>query len=329
MFTQIEFPKAKIADFRKRGVLKAALDADVRINMGVAKSHLVTRLTMCLKHMMGWLEYPSALHAQLEQGLADLSSESQIQCQLHILEAIRVRLPVGNARQAGGYETEITNPRRIKRMNEIVVGTDPVLIDAYGCINYFSYKPEELLHVKLAAQMGLGEMDVPKATNEGRLRIYKVGEAITTPTATSTPTPAATPAAAVNSPTPTATSVPGTPTPTTTPTAAPTNTPLPTSTPGIVEPTPALPAVAGERGGQVTLNPNPFLSGALVPVAAIAAGAGVVIRRRLVRDTAAGEEEGEAEVAEKEEEEVAEKEEAKVAEKGEAEVAEEEADGDK
>ena len=105
MCTMVDFPNAKIADFRKIPILKAAVEADLRINMAVAKSHLVTKFTMCLKHMMGFMQQPNALHVNLEQGIADLNTESAIQAELHILEAIRVRLPVGQRGKPGATTT--------------------------------------------------------------------------------------------------------------------------------------------------------------------------------------------------------------------------------
>jgi hypothetical protein len=257
LFTQIELPKGKA--FQKLGVIKAAVEADVRINMALPKSHVVTKLTLTLKHMMGFLELPSALHTQLEQGIADLSSVSPLQAQLHILEAIRVRLPVGATRQAGGYETEITHPNKIKRLNQIVAGTDPVLMDAYGCVNYFSIKPQELTHVKRAWESGLGEIDVDKATKEERLRVYTVGQSLFTPT----PAPTRPPVAA----SPTATGV------------LPTNTPMPTATAGPVEAVAQRPCTNTSD----VVNPTPFLSGALIPAAAIVTGVGLVVRRRMER----------------------------------------------
>jgi hypothetical protein len=244
--------------------------------MAVAKSHLVTKYTLCLKHMMGFMQQPNALHVQLEQGIADLNTESAVQAHLHILEAIRVRLPVGAARQAGGDDNEITNPRRVKRYNQIVAGTDPVLIDAYGCINYFSIKPQELTHVKFAAESGVGEIDVEKATAAGRLQMIIVGQPTRTPTPTITPT-------ATNAPTATATLVP-TQGPTPTPTQIPTSTPLPTPEP-LPTPAPLPPGVAVKSSGAAAAasgvaNPAPFLSVALIPAAVVAAGAGVVVRQR-------------------------------------------------
>lgn len=279
----IELPKAKVADFRKLSVLKAAVEADVRINMAVAKSHLVTKYTLCLKHMMGFMQQPNALHVQLEQGIADLNTESAIQAHLHILEAIRVRLPVGAARQAGGDDNEITNPRRVKRLNQIVVGTDPVLIDAYGCINYFAIKPQELTHVKFAAELGVGEIDVAAATAAGRLQTFIVGQPTRTPTPTTTLTP-------TNAPTATATLTP-TQGPTPTPTRIPTATPLPTPAPFPTHapPPPGVAVKSEHRAVSVgnVANPAPFLGIALLPVAAVASGAGIVVRQRLDRPASA------------------------------------------
>jgi uncharacterized protein (DUF362 family) len=280
MCTVVDFPNAKIADFRKIPILKAAVEADVRINMAVAKSHLVTKFTMCLKHMLGFMQQPNALHVNLEQGIADLNTESAVQAQLHILEAIRVRLPVGAARQAGGDDNELTNPRRVKRLNQIVVGTDPVLIDAYGCINYFAVKPQELAHVKFAAEAGIGEMDVEKATAAGRLRIFDLGQPTPTPTPTMTASP-------TNAPTATITTTP-TMGPTPTPTRVPTNTPLPTPEPVATRPAAAVKIEGRGAPTNAVVNPASFLSGALLPAAAVVIGAGVVVRQRLDRETTHG-----------------------------------------
>lgn len=268
-WTLIDLPQAKA--FPRLGVIKQVLEADVRINMGLAKSHLVTKLTLALKHMMGFLEVPAGLHADLEQGIADINSRSKMQAQLHILEAIRVRYPVAQRTQAGGEETELTDPQRVKRVNEVVVGTDPVLMDAYGVSTYFSRKPEELAHVKLAYQMGLGEIDVDKAKTAGRLAFVVVGQKTPTPTLTRTPVPTQT----------------GTPQPTATG-PAPTQTPLPPATLVPTEPpVPTPPDVQTAAGGppaEGVLSPTPFLSGALLPVALVVGGVGVAVSRQVRRE---------------------------------------------
>lgn len=261
LYTDIELPKGKA--FKKLGVIQAAAEADVRINLALAKSHIVTKLTLVLKHMMGFLEFPNQLHTQLEQGIADLSTPSKIQAQLHILEAIRVRMPIGARRQAGGDETDVTHPNKVKRFNQVLAGIDPVLMDAYGCVNYFAVKPQELTHLKRAIESGLGESDLDKAAREGKLKVYSVGQVIATPTPTVT---------ATRPPLPAATG------------PALTSTPLPTTTPQPAAPVVEPAGSAALRTQADVLNPAPFLSGALVPAAAIVAGVGIVVRQRMGRD---------------------------------------------
>ena len=272
VYALVKLPQGKA--FNELGVIKAAVEADVRINMAVAKSHLVTKFTLCLKHMMGFMQIPGALHAQLEQGIADLNTVSPIQAHLHILEAIRVRYPVGGFRQAGGDETELTNPKRVKRLNEIVVGVDPVLIDAYALLTYYASKPQELAHVKLAHDLNLGDIDVEQAKADGRLAFFVAGKPTATPPATATATGTPTP--------PTTATIPPTETATATSTPAgppPTSTPLPTASAAPIEPLPTAPVAASQAAA--IISPNRILNGALIPAAAVLAGASVVVRGRL------------------------------------------------
>ena len=176
-----------------------------------------------------------------------------------------MRLPVGAKRQAGGDETEKTHPEKIKRLNQIVAGTDPVLMDAFGCVSYFSFKPQELTHLKRAWESGLGEIDVDKATREGRLRVFTAGQPVVTPTpilqATAT-RPAAFAPATLTVP-------------------IPTNTPLSVADRGGAVSGPEAPA---PRESADVIDPRPFLSGALIPAAAILAGLGIVARRLMRQD---------------------------------------------
>jgi hypothetical protein len=165
-----------------------------------------------------------------------------------------------------------------------VAGIDPVLIDAYGCINYFAVKPQELAHVKFAAEAGVGEMDVEKATAAGRLRTFDLGRPIRTPTPTIT-------VSLTHAPSATNTTIP-TMGPTPTLTRVPTNTPLPTPEPVATR---AMPAVKSDGRGEpadAVVNPEAFLSGALIPAAAVVIGAGVIVRQRLDRETTHGQDAG-------------------------------------
>ncbi len=276
VYTRIEIARGK--DFSKMGVIKAAVDADMRINLAVAKSHNVTKMTMCLKHMMGLMEVPQNLHTSIEQGIADLNQPSPIQAHLHILEAIRVRWPYPNGqRVCAGPETDLTYPNVIKRMNTVVAGVDPVLVDAYGCINFFNVKPEELTHVLRAYESGVGQMDVEKATRDGQLRIFKVGQ----PIPTVVPTAQATQPGATAQPTAAARATLAAPGVTGTPTPLPTATLLPAGAmpAGPVSNVPGAGAECNTDG--LVVSPNNFLSTALLPAAAIVLGVGMVAARHL------------------------------------------------
>ena len=249
-YTDIDIPEGKA--FRNMSVIKAAVEADVRINMAVAKTHIVVPVTLCCKHMMGFLENPPGLHTSLDQGIADIGTAPAIKPVLHILEAIRARVRGA----AYGDGTDITDPDRVKRLNKIIAGTDPVLIDAWATSNIFGRSPMEITHIKRCFESGLGEIDVEKAIASGRLQVFKPAEVLITPTPTATAT--ATPAPELR---PTTVMLPEeVPTPTTVPTPAPTRRP------------------AGEQ----IIDINTVLNAPLVPLAAVIGGVGMVVGRRLV-----------------------------------------------
>lgn len=265
-YTTIELPEGH--SFKKIGVIKAAVDADVRINMGLAKSHSVTRVTLALKHMMGFLESASGLHAYLHKGIADINTKSQIQADLHILEALRIRTAYGDYVTCAGPETDETHPFMIFRKNQIIAGVDPVLVDAYACSTFYSIKPKELAHLKNAADWGIGDLDFEAAKASGKFRLVNVGEvAEVQPTAIPTVPPQkaieVAPTASVN---------------------AITNT--------TVKPTPMpLPNIEGSgQSGQVTaatvqtcsnlVNPNDVLNKALIPASIVMVGAGIIAARK-------------------------------------------------
>lgn len=265
-YVTIEAPNSKIIDGKTFSVIRAATEADVRINMAVAKSHIVTPVTMTLKHMMGLMRYPGYLHAaNLDQGIADINTAEALRTELHILEAIRVRLT--GAAWGWGNESQ-ADPRDpggkkiVKRFNQIVAGTDPVLIDAYGANMFFrGHKPEAkgILHILRASQAGIGEIDVEKAMADGRLQAFTAGRPVM---AAATPSPTAASLVQAES-TPTRRA------------AAPALPVAPTFAPE----TPTGGSTIGTS--DVVLDYVPALGGALAPVVAIVAALGLVVRRRM------------------------------------------------
>jgi uncharacterized protein (DUF362 family) len=266
LYTKINLVNGKA--FQTLGVIKAALGVDVRINLAVAKTHNVTRMTMCMKHMMGFLENPGSLHSRLMQGIVDINGESALHADLNILEAIRVRVPWGQYQMCAGPETDITNARVVKRMNQIIAGTDAVLIDAYGSQTFYSYDPKELPYVKMAADAGLGEIDLDKAAASGTLQTVVVGQAPKTPEPTLAVKQTATAVITLTSPSSG---------------IAATTTPLPTAVEEAgLAPAPAVVA-SSSSGTPDVANPNQFLSGALIPGAAIVTGIGLAAWHRLMK----------------------------------------------
>ena len=77
---------------------------------------------------------------------------------LVVLDAIRIL--TANGPQGGSL-------KYVKRLNTVAAGGDPVAIDAVGA-TLFGLIPEEMEHLHIATQRGLGRMDV------GKLRIKEV-----------------------------------------------------------------------------------------------------------------------------------------------------------
>ncbi|MGQ9684321.1 MAG: DUF362 domain-containing protein [Anaerolineae bacterium] len=270
-YTMIEIPKGLA--FQEIGVVKAAAEADVRINMAVAKTHIVLPVTLCCKHMMGFLENPPGLHTSLDQGIADIVGAPAIKADLHILEAIRVRVRGA----AYGDGTDITDPDRVKRKNQVIAGTDPVLIDAYAAGAYFGRSPMEIMHIKRCFEAGLGEIDVNKALEAGQLRRFRPAEVLITPTPTAAPTATASAASE------------GTPAPR--PTAQAAAAPAPTVAAAAPTPLPKSRTL-----GDSIMDLNPIVNAPLVPLAMVIGGVGMVVGRRLARQLPR---EGEASAADK------------------------------
>ncbi len=264
-YMKIDLPRGRAN--QNIGVIKAAVEADVRINLAVAKSHNVTKLTMCLKHMMGFLQQPGLLHSNLEQGIADLSTPSAVQAQLHILEAIRVRKPHGSYQVCAGPETDITHPEIVVRHNMVIAGVDPVLIDAYGCIHLFGVQPQELTHLLRAYENSCGDMDVETALTDGRIRRFKVGA----PLPDNPPLPASTASVQPQSPAlkPTATYSPP------------------------IEPA-AQPVVSSPPSVGQVITFDPLLNITLIPAAAVLAGIGLAVLNRMRRKLPKGQQPGQS-----------------------------------
>jgi uncharacterized protein (DUF362 family) len=132
---------------------KDALEAecDCYINVPVAKSHVLTKLSLGLKNIMGVIGgNRGEIHKAVHQRIADLNLV--VRPKLTIIDATRLLLRNG---PTGG------NLKDVKVLDTLVASADTVAADAYAT-TLFGMKPADIGSTIAAAKMGLGEMDLSK-----------------------------------------------------------------------------------------------------------------------------------------------------------------------
>ncbi len=148
-FVEVTVERARA--LKKWYFYKDILEADRFINIPVAKHHSESRLTMCLKNMMGAIGgWRGRIHVGLNQNIADMNL--LLRPDLHVLDATRILLRNG---PTGGRLEDV------EVRNLVFAGTDPVALDAYGT-TLFGLKPADIGHITKAHESGRGEMDLNK-----------------------------------------------------------------------------------------------------------------------------------------------------------------------
>jgi uncharacterized protein (DUF362 family) len=128
-----------------------ALNADVFINVPIAKHHSLTTLTLGLKNMMGIMGGDRGfIHRQIEDALADVNSV--VKSHLVVIDATRILTAHG---PTGG------SLRDVKIVNKVIASTDIVAADAYAT-GLFALKPQDIPITVTAFKRGLGEMNLDK-----------------------------------------------------------------------------------------------------------------------------------------------------------------------
>lgn len=149
-YVEADFPT--VARLLKRWkVYQDILKADVVINVPIAKTHDIVKLTLAMKGLLGVVTNPPALHNALDQNIADLNT--LIKPTLHVIDAIRT-LAV-NGPTGGSLDFVV-------QTNLVMASHDPVALDAYAAKLLFLRKPEDIPYIKHGAAMSIGRMDVDK-----------------------------------------------------------------------------------------------------------------------------------------------------------------------
>jgi len=147
-YQPVSIPRGRV--LRSAALARDVAEADVFINLPVAKVHSGTVLTLGLKNLMGVVLDRQAWHASrdLHQCIADFATA--VRPKLSIIDATRILLSNGPK-----------GPGRTADPGQIIAGTDPLAVDAYAT-RLFHLTPQQVPHLVAAHALGLGEIDPAK-----------------------------------------------------------------------------------------------------------------------------------------------------------------------
>jgi uncharacterized protein (DUF362 family) len=146
-FSKMKFPQGEA--LKEWEMYKPAIEADVLINVPIAKHHGLPKLTLGMKNLMGIMGGDRGrIHWKIDDNLADLANF--VRPQLTILDAYRIL--VRNGPQGGSLKD-------VREIKTIIAGKEIATVDAYGA-TLFDMKPTDLGYVVKANRFGLGEIDL-------------------------------------------------------------------------------------------------------------------------------------------------------------------------
>jgi uncharacterized protein (DUF362 family) len=143
--------------FKEWEVYTDFVEADKIINVPIAKTHSLSRLTMGMKNWLGAIGGArNQLHQALDYAMIDLAKF--FKPVLTVLDAYRILLRNG---PQGGRLSDA------QLHKTVVAGVDYVAVDALGA-SFFDIPPDELPYLKLASERGIGRIDLEKLKIEKR-----------------------------------------------------------------------------------------------------------------------------------------------------------------
>lgn len=145
------FSPVKIKDAPDRKpflIYEDVFKADLVINVPIAKTHGLAKLTLGMKNLMGLIQERQSVHLNFTRRLTDLNRT--IKPGLIVLDAINILTANG---PTGG------NLADVKQLNTILATTDVVAADSYAS-GFFGMKASDLDYVMEAVKEGLGVADL-------------------------------------------------------------------------------------------------------------------------------------------------------------------------
>jgi len=135
-------------DLKTLDLYDEVLNADVLINVPIAKHHQDAKLTLGIKNLMGVMDKRLTMHTNMGQRLADLAS--RVKPTLNVMDAVRMLMAFG---PTGGALSDV------KQLDTVIVSEDIVALDSYTA-TLFDMQPEDLDYVVAATAMGVGRSDL-------------------------------------------------------------------------------------------------------------------------------------------------------------------------
>lgn len=142
-------------------IARAALDADVVVNIPKLKTHGLTAFSGAIKNMFGCIPgvRKGLFHVQAAE-----SREAFAQMLVDLLGAIKPSVNVMDAVVA--MEGEGPNAGRPRQVGVVLASSDPVALDAVACA-IVGFDPVSIDTTRLAAEQGLGVADLSRIQNRG------------------------------------------------------------------------------------------------------------------------------------------------------------------
>jgi len=158
----VETPVARSKALKKTSVVKEFLDCDVLINLPIIKNHVGVGMSGNLKNLMGANSGASNQFFHAGSGAKGEYDDVPFLSQC-IADMNTLRKP--DLCVADATEFLLTNgpagPGELRRSGKIILGTDPVAVDAFGA-PLVDLKASEVLMITKSAEWGLGEPNVSK-----------------------------------------------------------------------------------------------------------------------------------------------------------------------
>jgi uncharacterized protein (DUF362 family) len=145
-YTVVDIPQGK--DLKQVEIYPDILEADLLINVPIAKHHGSTRLTLGEKNLMGTILDRNMMHINLTQRIADLTS--LVHPPLTVIDAVRI---LTNHGPTGGDLSDV------RQTDTVIASRDIVAADSYAT-TLFGLTAADIGYIQASAELGLGTTDL-------------------------------------------------------------------------------------------------------------------------------------------------------------------------